>query len=237
LAIVVGYRTCVPTIKEGYMASLSHPHWETVTPVIRELLDFVGQQAFSERFYLAGGTALALQLGHRRSVDLDFFSESDEVTPTTQTEILAHLAPLQPAVVERAWGHFLLVIRQTQVGFFGYGYPLLRPTQQVAGLAVANPIDIGMMKLDALISRAARKDFFDLYFVTRTIPLDDLLAYGEQKYRHARDFEVEAVRSLAFFANADRDITPDLIEEVSWETVKSFFGAEAKRLGERWIDE
>jgi len=218
------------------MASLSQPHWETVTPTMRELLDFIGQQAFSQRFYLAGGTALALQLGHRRSVDLDFFSESDEVTPATQTEILAHFAPLEPTVVERVWGHFLLVIRETQVGFFAYGYPLLRPTQQAAGLALADPVDIGMMKLDALISRAARKDFFDLYFITRTITLDDLLAFGEQKYRYARDFEVEAVRSLAFFANADRDAAPDLIEAVSWEMVKSFFRAEAKRLGERWID-
>jgi hypothetical protein len=63
------------------------------------------------------------------------------------------------------------------------------------------------------------------------------LALGVQKYRYARDFEVEAVRSLAFFANADRDVTPYLIEVVAWETVKSFFRAEAKRLGERWLAE
>lgn len=69
------------------------------------------------------------------------------------------------------------------------------------------------------------------------ISLDELLVLGEQKYRYARDFEVEAVRSLAFFTNADRDIQPDLIENVSWETVKTFFRAEAKRLGQRWFKE
>lgn len=217
------------------MAPLTHPHWETVTPVMRELLEFIGQQSFSQRFYLAGGTALALQLGHRRSIDLDFFSETDEVTPPTQTEILTHLTTLKPSVIEQAWGHFLLVIRQTQVGFFAYGYPLLRPIKSVMGLSLADPLDIGLMKLDALISRAARKDFYDLYFITRTINLDDLLALGEQKYRHARDFEVEAVRSLAFFVNADRDMTPTLIEDIPWETVKAFFRAEAKRLGEQWL--
>jgi len=52
---------------------------------MRELLEFIGQQPFSHRFYLAGGTALALQIGHRQSVDLDFFSETDEVSPQTQT--------------------------------------------------------------------------------------------------------------------------------------------------------
>ncbi len=219
------------------MALLTQPHWETVTPVMRKLLDKIGQQPFGRRFYLAGGTALALQLGHRRSIDLDFFSESDEVTPATQAEILTHLAPLKPTIVERAWGHFLLVMQQTQVGFFAYGYPLLRPTQSVTDLALADPLDIGLMKLDALISRAARKDFYDLYFITRTISLDDLLALGEQKYRHARDFEVEAVRSLAFFANAERDVTPDLIKAIPWETVKSFFRTEAKRLGKQWLGE
>lgn len=219
------------------MAPLTHPHWETVTPVMRELLELIGQQSFSQRFYLAGGTALALQLGHRRSIDLDFFSETDEVTPPTQTEILTHLATLKPSVVEQAWGHFLLIVQQTQVGFFAYGYPLLRPTKLVAGLALADPLDIGLMKLDALISRAARKDFYDLYFITRIISLDDLLAFGEKKYRHARDFEVEAVRSLAFFANADRDMAPTLIEKIPWDTIKSFFQAEAKRLGQQWLEE
>ena len=219
------------------MAPLTELCWSTVSPQMQELLNFVGQQSFSQRFYLAGGTALALQLGHRRSVDLDFFSETDEVTPPTQAEILAQLAPLKPTVIERAWGHFLMVIGQTQVGFFAYGYPLLRPTKSVSGLALADPVDIGLMKLDALISRAARKDFYDLYFICKTVTLDDLLALGEQKYCYARDFEVEAVRSLAFFTNADRDVTPNLIEVVTWETVKSFFRAEAKRLGESWLAE
>lgn len=218
------------------MASLTQPRWESIIPTMRELVELIARQPFSQRFYLAGRTALALQLGHRRSIDLDFFSEFDEITPATQAEILTHLDPIQPAILERAWGHFLLAIRQTQVGFFAYGYPLLQPVQTLAGLALAHPVDIiGLMKLDALISRAARKDFYDLYFITRTITLDDLLALGEQKYRYARDFEVEAVRSLAFFANADRDIQPDLLEDIPWETVKAFFRTEAKRLGGRWI--
>jgi hypothetical protein len=61
------------------MASLTHPHWEAVPPLLRDLLAEIGQMPFIGRFYLAGGTALALQLGHRVSVDLDFFSDVDEV--------------------------------------------------------------------------------------------------------------------------------------------------------------
>jgi predicted nucleotidyltransferase component of viral defense system len=62
------------------MAVLEPVHWVVVTPNMRELLRFIGRRPFAERFYLAGGTALALRLGHRLSVDLDFFSATDEVT-------------------------------------------------------------------------------------------------------------------------------------------------------------
>ena len=62
------------------------------------------------------------------------------------------------------------------------------------------------------------------------------MALGEQKYRYARDFEVEAVRSLAFFANAEKDVEPELLKPVPWETVKAFFRSEAKRLGKQWLE-
>ena len=77
------------------MAILEPPHWETISPIMRELLVWIGRQAFVTRFYLAGGSALALRLGHRRSVDLDFFSETDEVHARTRQELIlsAVIAP------------------------------------------------------------------------------------------------------------------------------------------------
>lgn len=61
------------------MAALNQPHWESVPPILRQLIVHIGQREIAKRFYLAGGTSLALQLGHRLSVDLDFFSETDEM--------------------------------------------------------------------------------------------------------------------------------------------------------------
>jgi predicted nucleotidyltransferase component of viral defense system len=71
------------------MASLTHSHWEAVPPLLRDLLAEIGQMPFAGRFYLAGGTALALRLGHRVSVDLDFFSDVDEVGDDSRAEIVA----------------------------------------------------------------------------------------------------------------------------------------------------
>lgn len=101
------------------MAILDRPHWEAIDDRMRELLRQIGRHQFASRFYLAGGTALALQLGHRRSVDLDFFSESDQVKPDTHQEILQALDSLNPRAVEKAFGNFVLSIADVSVGFFG----------------------------------------------------------------------------------------------------------------------
>jgi hypothetical protein len=106
---------------------------------------------------------------------------------------------------------------------------------EFAGVRLASLTDVGMMKLDALISRATRKDFYDLYFIAQTISLDSLLALGTTKYPTARDYELEAVESLTFFDNADRDVQPDLLVAVEWDRVKDFFIEQAKRLRQEWF--
>lgn len=181
------------------MAALNQPHWHTVTPELRSLMQFLGQQPFMTRFYLAGGTALALQLGHRRSIDLDFFSETDNVDLHTRHEILQ---------IE---------------------------TRQAENVHLASCMDIGLMKCDALITRGSRKDFYDLYFLGRKIPFDQLLLSAEKKYGYYRDFPLTVIERMVAFDNADRDVQPILFEEVSWEQVKAFFIQEASRLGRAWL--
>ncbi len=217
------------------MAPLNPIHWQTITPIMREVLRFIGQQPFAGRFYLAGGTALALRLGHRRSIDLGFFSVTDEVTHRTRQEILAALASLSPQALEDVDGNLLLEVAGLHVGFFGYGYPLLEPTDSAENVAIASVTDIGLMKLDALISRGSCKDFYDLYWIARQIPLATLLGLGETKYPYARDFELMAVESLVLFENADRDAPPALLVEVEWEQVRQFFITEAQSLGQTWF--
>lgn len=217
------------------MAVLEPVHWQVITPEMRELLRFIGQQPFAERFYLAGGTALALRLGHRISVDLDFFSATDEVTHPTRQEILTALAPLSPQAIEDVDGNLLLQVSGLHVGFFGYGYGLLEETAYVENVALAAVVDIGLMKLDALISRGSRKDFYDLYFIAQQIPITTLLQLGERKYPYARDFELMAVESLVLFENADRDIQPTMLADVAWEDVRQFFVDQAHLLGQAWF--
>ncbi|MEK7786770.1 MAG: nucleotidyl transferase AbiEii/AbiGii toxin family protein [Chloroflexota bacterium] len=202
---------------------------------MRDILRFIGERPFAARFYLAGGTALALRLGHRRSIDLDFFSGSDEVTRKTRQEILQALLPLAPQALEDADGNLLLRVVNIHVGFFGYGYSLLAPTESVEGVEVASTIDVGLMKLDALISRGSRKDFYDLYVVAQQTPLPELLALAQKKYPYARDFELMAIESLVQFENADRDLQPELLISLPWEQIRQFFIEQAQTLGRSWF--
>jgi len=218
------------------MAVLASIHWEAITPTMCEVLRFIGQCPFAQRFYLAGGTGLALRLGHRRSVDLDFFSATDEVTLGTRQEIVRAFVPLTPQVLEDVDGNLLLEVEGFHVGFFGYGYRLLAPTDYAQGVAIAGIADIGLMKLDALISRGSRKDFYDLYVIARQIPLAELLRLAKPKYPYARDFELMAVESLVLFENADRDLQPMLLMKLPWEEVKQFFVTEARTLGKIWFE-
>ncbi len=217
------------------MAVLTSPHWETILPEMRRLLAWIGRQDFAPRFYLAGGTALALQIGHRRSVDLDFFSETDEVRDRSRQEIIKAFTPRGAQVIENVDGNLLLRADDIHVGFLSYGYPLLEPVQMVENVALAPVLDIGLMKLDALIGRGSCKDFYDLYFISQQSPLTKLLAAGERKYPNVRDFALMAVESLILFDNANRDTQPDLLVDVPWEQVKQFFNEQGKMLGKDWF--
>jgi hypothetical protein len=219
------------------MALLSDPHWEVIPSLLRELLIEIGQEPFSRRFYLAGGTALALHLGHRVSVDLDFFSEADELLDDSRAEIVAALRERRVVdVLEDVVGNLLLEIEGHHVGFFGYGYALLEPPDEIAGVRVGSLADVGLMKLDAIADRGARKDFYDAYFISQHISLDRLLDQSPIKYPYTRGFGMMVLEGIVDFDRADRDAPVETIPPVAWETIKEFFIQELRRIGQMWFE-
>lgn len=217
------------------MATLNTPYWNVVTPEMRRLLIRIGQQPFSNDFYLAGGTALSLQMGHRRSDDLDFFSERNEVNERSRDQILKQLSGFSVQVVENVTGNLLLVVEDVKTGFFSYGYPLVDRAKHVENLALASLADIGLMKCDALISRGSRKDFYDLFFIARHLQFEQLFLLSKKKYRLFRDFPLMVLESMTLFDNAERDVQPDLFDDISWEQVKQFFIQQANLLSNSWF--
>jgi predicted nucleotidyltransferase component of viral defense system len=218
------------------MEILKTPHWEVISMEMRHLLAAIGQQPFASHFYLAGGTALSLQIGHRRSMDFDFFAEADEVKDQRANEITRSLDSFSIQVIERTLGNFVLLVDNIRIGFFSYGYPLINPAVQLENVTLASIADIGLMKCDALVTRGSRKDFYDLFHIAGSIPLADLLQLGSKKYPQFRDFPLMVLESMTLFDNADRDFQPLLFKSIPWEEVKSFFIQQAKNLSKIWFE-
>ena len=209
-------------------------HWDTVSENMRQVLSAFSLTEIGRRFYLAGGTALALQLGHRRSADLDFFSPIDDIA-SLRSGLETALTPFGPSLADSAWGNLVYLANDVRLGFYGDGHPLVAPLLEQDRLRLASVQDIALMKLDALLSRAARKDFYDLYFICRQTPLRLVLDLAPQKYPNVRDFEVQTVKRLIHFANAESEPDPILLHPVSWEAVKDYFVAEARSIGASWL--
>ncbi len=214
---------------------MSELYWNTITPAMRNVLVGFSQTKLSKEFYLAGGTALALQIGHRLSVDLDYFSPTQSDIPSLMEPLRAALNPFSPVLADSSWGNLVFLADNVRVGFYGYGYELAAPLIKAENIELASVTDIGLMKLDALLSRASRKDFHDLYAICQRMSLRALLDFAPHKYPGVRDFEAQVTKHLVYFERAEQETPVPLIENVDWETVKDWFRKQATEIGKSWL--
>ena len=200
-------------------------HRKVIAGATDETLQHLLRVKLLDGFYLAGGTGLALQFGHRLSHDLDFFAstlfDEDALLQRLQGQPNLSLAAKAPHTLH-------LTIGGTKVSFLGYAYPLLFPLSQFSGVAVAEPRDIACMKISALASRGAKRDFVDLFFASQHFGLEELLRLFALKYRGYS--KIHVLKSLTFFDDAEKDPMPQMLVPLEWERVKQFFQGEAPGL-------
>jgi hypothetical protein len=202
-------------------------HRETVGDNVERTLGDLQAIPVVARFYLAGGTGLALQLGHRRSVDLDFFlGENFDVEAIVQKVQQLNRFSL----VSKSPGTIYANIDETKVSFIAYAYPMLFPFNQFLGANIADSRDIGCMKVSAIASRGTKRDFVDLYVLSQRYSLDQLLTWFRAKFAQTNYSMVHVLKSMAYFEEAEQDPMPDMLVPLSWEEVKRFFAREAARL-------
>lgn len=169
-------------------------------------------------FYLAGGTALALQLGHRRSVDLDWFTPEPMPDPLLLARALQEQVDLRVESTERGTLHGTTA--SVRASFLEYRYPLLAPLAEwaPASVSIASLDDIAAMKLAAVAQRGSKKDFVDVYALGRRLTLARMLDL------YARKYEIEdyghVLFALTYFDDADRERMPVLLREWSWPAIK-----------------
>jgi len=170
-------------------------------------------------FYLGGGTAVALHLGHRRSLDFDWFSDHALVDPAALAERLRTTGiAISVQAVDRGTLH--ADVNGVAVSFFEYTYRRVEDGVSWSELScdVASLADLACMKLSAAASRGSRKDFVDIFAIGRSaIPLERMLALYKQKY-DVRD-TTHVLASLSYFDDAVKEPMPEMLWSVTWDEI------------------
>lgn len=184
-----------------------------------------------EKFYLAGGTSLALQLGHRTSRDFDFYSEEG----FNSKQLYLKFKKLFPKNISKPV--FLEDTLQFRIGsidlsFFKYPYPLIKPLKKWQSILIASPEDIAAMKIEAIIGRGTRRDFIDIYYLIKKFGLKNVLRFTRKKYRDTFN-QYLSLRALIYFVDAEREAQGRVRislynSRITWQAIKKYLIKEVK---------
>lgn len=200
-------------------------HLETISPDTLTLLKKIQSLDEFNNTRLVGGTALALQLGHRKSIDLDFFGNL-ETSLEELSAILSEFSTVTPVSSSRMTR--FLVVDGVKVDIVTYPYGWIDNPVNAEGVVLAGIKDIAAMKLSAITNRGTKKDFIDYYFLLKRYSLEELIELYRQKYSDAQLFT--SIKSLSYFDDAESDPMPDMIVPVDWDEVKSTIRNEVAKL-------
>lgn len=199
--------------------------FQTIDPNTLELLKTLAQAPILSNMRLVGGTALALQYGHRRSVDLDFFgqtTESVEELSEALKEYTGGLTLLSASKTIRVYR-----IRDVKVDIVNYNYPWIDEALKEEGLMLASPKDIAAMKVNAVMGRGTKKDFIDIYFLLHHYSFEQLMRFYLEKYADGTVYR--ALMSMTYFGDADPQPMPYMFVNVTWESIKEKILLEVER--------
>ena len=201
-------------------------HLEAVEPGTLALLRRIQALPFMSRTRLVGGTALALQLGHRISVDLDFFGEW---TPLAELEsVLSECGRLRVKTAGENKLQFF-ELDGVKVDCVTYSdFPWIDDSVIEGGVVLAGLGDIAAMKINAITNRGTRKDFIDVCFLLERFSLSEILTFFRKKY--PKSFLMLALRSLLYFDDAEAEPMPRMLMPFDWEAAKAKITQEVRKI-------
>jgi hypothetical protein len=196
---------------------VSDLHTHIVAKSTLSLLQRLQKIPLLRELRLVGGTALALQIGHRNSIDLDFFGTMNFSREELELEL--QKSGLRTSVKSESRLIKITQIEGVKVDFVDYSsVPWLEPAIVSNDLCLAGLKDIGAMKISAITGRGSKKDFIDLFFLLRQFKLEQLIEFYKQKYDTNSIFHV--IRSLTYFDDAEEDPQPKMYLPFNWEEAK-----------------
>ena len=196
-----------------------------LTEKTKRLLQKIGPVMSEESFYLAGGTGLALQFGHRISEDLDFFKEASFNAEILLSLLKCRVDAVSDVVMEP--GTLLVLLDGVKCSFFFYEVPLLYEKVDLESIKIAEWRDIVAEKVKTISQRGSKKDFLDVYFAigSSRLSIEEVVALFRRRFESTKLNLYHTLRSLTYFEDADKEPDPVPSEGHSfhWGEVKSFF--------------
>lgn len=209
---------------------------KVLTKAAEQILELLGAEKFFNNFYLAGGTALALQIYHRKSIDLDFFTPQ-KFNPVKLHQNILSIFKQDLKIREADKGTLHLKINSVKVSFLEFHYPLIQKEQpKYLNVSLAGLKDIAAMKFSAIHGRGAKKDFIDIYFLLKEyFSIQEVMSFYKQKFEARKEDIFLLFKSLVYFESAEEDPDPVYLRDVRWETVKSFIESETLNYSKKYF--
>lgn len=204
----------------------------TLSDNAQNALALLGKSGLLDTAYLAGGSSLALQLGHRISIDFDFFDEKN-FDPQKVKFGLEKLGKYEGRVQteDTMIGDF----NNVQFSLFPYDYPLIAAAVEFLGVKLASCEDIAAMKLVAITDRGKKKDYIDLYFLAKKFSFEAMFEFYDKKYHLFAQNKLTVLKSMQYFVDADDSDMPQMLIETNWDDVKHFMQEETKKLAVKYL--
>ena len=205
-------------------------HPEILRADQQKLLAALGPWATARGFYLAGGTALALHLGHRESADFDWFGPDPILDPAALVREIETTAKAAFQPTQRLEpGTVVGLVSQVKASFFRYQYALLDATVDFGPCVLASLRDLAAMKLSAIYDRGSKRDFIDVHALLGDSGLAYLIAQLRAKYPQGS--VPHLLRALEYFDDAQEEPMPRMSRRVAWAAVKRKLAREVAAYG------
>ena len=196
---------------------------QTISSETLDLIKSFKKDSLPRDTYLAGGTAIALQLGHRKSLDLDFFTDTEFVESQWQQKLEKDIGF---KLMQKDWQTLIGEIDGIKFSLFYYKYPLIEKSVEFYGTILASLEDLSAIKLDTVISRGTKRDLIDIYFLAQKFGLSKMFDFYDKKYGNFEEMELMIKKSLVYFDDAEKDEDPQMLVGFDWEELKKFFRKE-----------
>jgi len=170
-------------------------------------------------FSLVGGTALSLRYGHRSSVDLDLFYHEKFESTLIEEELNGNFG--DDYFTEGGHKNFgiFCYIKKIKVDIVYFPHPLIAPIEIEKGIRFYSSADIAAMKVQAILGRGKKKDFWDLHELLQHFSLQQIMDWHKQKYPNQM-LAISIPNAITYFVNADESETPISFKKQTWDGVK-----------------